>query len=137
MSLSVAARRARLLAVRDAIDAAGGGAVHLYGGTQAGAPEEPASTAPLAIIALAVPSMSLHATLAQMVLPATVGYAALSGVPTWARFVNGDGLPVLDCSAGLPGSGAVLTVTDGKVPAGSTLYVGGEITVSMTFVEPA
>lgn len=137
MSLSLAARRAKLLAVRDSIDAAGGGALHLYGGPQAAAPEEPASTAPLAIIALAVPSMSLHATQAQMVLPATVGYAALSGVPTWARFVDGNGLPMLDCAAGLPGSGAPLTVTDGKATPSSTLYVGGEITVSMTFVEPA
>lgn len=137
MSLSLAARRAKLLAVRDSIDAAGGGALHIYSGVQPLSADQPADGVPLAIIALAVPSMSLHASEAQMVLPATVGYAALSGVPTWARFVDGNGLPMLDCAAGLPGSGAPLTVTDGKAPPSSTLYVGGEITVSMTFVEPA
>lgn len=137
MSLATPTRRAKLLAVRDSIDAAGGGALHIYGGVKPLSADQPADGSPLAIIALAVPSMSLHATQAQMVLSATVGYVALSGVPTWARFVDGNGLPVLDCAAGLPGSGAPLTVTDGKAAPSSTLYVGGEITVSMTFVEPA
>lgn len=137
MSLALATRRRRLLTVRDDIDAHGGGALHIHGGAQASNPEEAAAGSPLAIIALDVPSMSLHATDAQLVLSATVGYAALSGVPTWARFVDGNGTPVFDCTAGLPGSGATLIVTDGKVPAGNTIYVGGEITATATFTEPA
>ena len=137
MSLALATRRRRLLTVRDDIDANGGGALHIHGGPQASNPEEAAASSPLAIIALPVPCLSLHATDAQLVLTATVGYAALSGVPTWARFVDGNGTAVYDCTAGLPGSGATIIVTDGKVPAGNTLYVGGEITVTATLSEPA
>lgn len=128
MSLALPTLRRRLLVVRDDIDAAGGGAVEIH--ADGGGP-------PLAIIALPVPCMSVHATDAQMALSAVVGYVALGGVPTWARFVDGDGVEVFLCSAGLPGSGAQLIVTDGKPTPSHTLYVGGEITLSGEFTEPA
>ncbi len=137
MTLALATRRRRLLAVRDDIDAAGGGALHIHGGVPPASPEEAAYAPPLAIVALPVPCMSLHATDAQMVLSASVGYAARYGTPTWARFVDGNGTPVYDCTAGLPESGATLIVTDGQAPAGSTFYVGGELTATATFTEPA
>lgn len=128
MSFALPTRRRRLLAVRDDIDAAGGGAVEIH--ANGGGP-------PLLIVALPVPCMSLHATEAQMTLVAQVGYVSLSGVPTWARFVDGDGVEVFQCPAGLPGSEAPMIVTDGKVPAGNMLYVGGEVTISGTFTETA
>lgn len=121
-------RRKRLLVVRDDIDAAGGGAVEIHAD---------GGGAPLLIVALPVPCMALHATEAQMTLVALVGYVSLSGVPTWARFVDGDGVEVFSCSAGLPGSGAQLIITDGKPTPSNTLYVGGEVTISGEFVEPA
>lgn len=136
-TLALATRRNRLLAVRDDIDAGGGGALHVYGGVQPGSPEAPPDSAPLAIIALPAPCMSLHASDAQLVLSATVGYVALAGTPTWARLVDGNGAAVLDCSAGLLGSGATLIVTDGKAPASNAMYVGGEITATATLSEPA
>ena len=52
MSLALATRRARLLAVRDAIDANGGGALHLHAGTMEPNPETAASSPPLVIVAL-------------------------------------------------------------------------------------
>lgn len=132
MSASIATRRAYLLAERDLIDAAGGGALHLYGGTMEPSPETAASSAPLVIVALPVPSFALHATLPQMTTAAQ-GYAALAGQITWARFVDGAGTPVRDCTAGPPGSGAQVIVTDGKTPPTSLVYTGGEVNVTATF----
>lgn len=128
MTLALPTRRRRLLAVRDDIDAAGGGAVEIH--ADGGGP-------PLLIAVLPVPCMSLHATDAQMVLGALVAYVSLGGLPTWARFVDGDGVEVFRCSAGLPGSGAQLIVTDGKPTPSHTLYVGGEVTISGEFTELA
>lgn len=136
MSLSLAARRSRLLAVRDAIDAGGGGAVHLYASPMTDSPEAAAASAPLAIVALAEVCCTIHATDAQMDLVPAVGYAAQSGIPAWARFVDGNGTPVYDCTAGLPGSSAVLIITDGQEPPSHQMYIGGEITVTATLTEP-
>jgi hypothetical protein len=137
VSLSLAARRARLLAVRDQIDAGGGGALHLYADTLPPNPETPAASAPLAIIALAPVSCVLHPTAASMSLVEAVGNAAQFGQATWARYVDGNGAAVYDTTAGPPGSGAEVIVTDGLVPPGAVFYVGGEITVSHTFTESA
>lgn len=137
MSASQAARRAHLLAERALIDAGGGGALLLYPGTMEPNPETPASAAPLAIVALAPVSFDLHATLAEMTLVPAQGFAAVSGQPTWARFVDGAGTPVRDCTAGPPGSGAQVIVTDGKPVPSSQMYVGGEVNVTSTFSNPA
>ena len=128
MSLALATRRRRLDVVRQDIDAAGGGAIEVY--ADGGA-------LPLLTISLPVPCMSMHTTDAQMSLVAIIGYVSLGGVPASARFVDSDGALVFECAAGLPGSGAQLIITDGKVPASSSLYVGGEVTVTGEFVEPA
>ncbi|MDP2262690.1 MAG: hypothetical protein Q8K24_05975 [Hydrogenophaga sp.] len=133
MSASLATRRACLLAERDMLDAGGGGALHLYGGTMEPNPETAASSAPLVIVALPVPAFQLHPTAAQMTLSAQ-GNAALAGQVTWARFVDGEGNPVRDCTAGPPGSGAQVIVTDGKTPPSALVYTGGEVTVTVTFV---
>lgn len=137
MSLSLPARRARLLAVRDLIDAGGGGALQVHQGPMPAGPELAAPEVPLSILALPVPCAVLHATDAALLLGPVLGNAAAFGLPTWARYVDGNGLPVYDCTAGPPGSGAELIFTDGKPQPSALVYTGGEITVSHTFTEPA
>lgn len=134
MSLSLATRRARLLAVRSQIDADGGGALHLHGGTMANSPETPPAAAPLVIVALDPVSFSLHPTDAQMDLVAQ-GFAALSGQITWGRYVDGAGNPVYDCTAGPPGSGARLIVTDGAPVPTAQVFTGGEVNVTHTITD--
>jgi hypothetical protein len=136
VSLSLATRRARLLAVRDQIDANGGGALHLHGGNMAASPETPPAAAPLVIVALDPVSFALHATNALMELVPAQGFAALSGQITWARYVDGGGNPVYDCTAGPPGSGAELIVTDGATPPTAQVFTGGEVNVTHTISEP-
>lgn len=132
MSAALATRRAHLLAERDMIDANGGGALWLLGGTMAAQPEDPPLQPPLAIITLPVPSFALDPVDAAMTLIAQ-GNAAISGQPTWGRFVDGAGNPVRDVTAGPPGSGAQAIVTDGKTPPSAMLFVGGEVNVTATF----
>ena len=134
MSLALATRRARLLAVRDAIDANGGGALHLHAGTMEPNPETAASSPPLVIVAPV--SFVMHAAAAQMDLVPAQGYAALSGQVTWARYVDGAGNPVSDHTAGPPGSGAQIVVTDGATVPTAQVYTGGEINVTHTVIEP-
>jgi hypothetical protein len=136
VSLSLATRRARLLTVRDRIDASGGGALHLHGGTMAASPETPPDAAPMVIVALDPVSFTLHATAAQIDLVPAQGFAALAGQITWGRYVDGGGNPVYDCPAGPPGSGAELIVTDGATPPTAQVFTGGEVNVSHTIIEP-
>lgn len=132
MSAALATRRAHLLSERAQVDANGGGAIWLLSGTMTAEPEDAPAGPPLAIVVLPVPSFSLHATLASMSLVAT-GNAALSGLVTWARFVDGAGAAVRDLPAGPPGSGAPVIVDNGAVAPTAQVYTGGEINVSATF----
>ena len=132
MSASLATRRAHLLAERAQVDANGGGALWLLAGTMPAQPEDPPLQPPLAIVVLSVPSFALDPVDALMTLTAT-GNAAVSGQPTWARFVDGAGNPVRDVTAGPPGSGAQAIVTDGKPVPSAMLYVGGEVNVTASF----
>ncbi|MDO9148324.1 MAG: hypothetical protein Q7U52_11800 [Hydrogenophaga sp.] len=136
MSLALATRRARLLAVRGAIDNAGGGALHLHGGSMVANPETAAPAVALCVVPLAATSFALHATLAQLDLVPAQGFAASAGYVTWARYVDGAGTAVYDCTAGPPGSGAELIVTDGAVVPTAQVYTGGEINVTHTITEP-
>ena len=145
MGLSLVVRRARLLLVRDAILANAGGMLHIYGSTypgQGAASAEP----PLLIRTIGASDLVVHATDASdLVVHATdasmslevEGNVALSGLPTWARFVDGAGTPVYDCTAGAPGSGAALIVSNGEPVPSSALYPGGLATATITFVEAA
>lgn len=135
MSLSVAARRARLLAVRDLILASGDGALWLLDGPMAPNPTAAISGTPLATIALDLAAFELHETDATLVISA-VGNAATSGLPTWARFVDGTGMGVLDRTAGPPGSGAQVIVTDDQDPPTAQIWTGGEIDFSHTLTDP-
>ncbi len=136
MSLALATRRTRLLAVRSAIDADGGGALHLHGGSMASSPQEPPAAPPLVIVALAPVSFALHETAAEMSLLPAQGFAALAGQITWARYVSGSGAPVYDCTAGPPGSGAQMVVTDGATPPTAQVFTGGEVNATHTITEP-
>ncbi len=136
MSLSLVARRGRLLHVRTLIDADGGGAMHFHVGAMAAAPEAAPDSPPIAIVALAPVSFELHATAAEMTLVPAQGNAAVSGQPTWVRFVDGSGIVVLDRTAGPPGSGAQVIVTDGKDPPSAFFFTGGEVNVTATMSEP-
>lgn len=135
MAINLSARRARLLAIRDLIDAHGGGALHAFGGVQPtfGAA---AATAPLLIASLGAVSFELHATDAAMALADLVAYVSVSGVPTWVRFVDGLGTPVMDLPAGLPGSGMPVIITDGADPPSNQMWTGGVVTISCTVAEP-
>lgn len=135
MGLSLAVRRARLLLLRDAILASSGGALHIYGSTYPGlgaASAEP----PLMIRTIGASDLVVHATDASMVLEVE-GNVALSGLPAWARFVDGVGTQVFDCTAGAPGSGAALIVSNGEPVPSSALYPGGLATATIAFVEAA
>jgi hypothetical protein len=134
--LSLAARRARLLALRTTLDAGGGGALQLCTGVMPDEPETAPAAAPLAIIALDEVSFALDPVAATMALVPAVGFAAASGVPTWARYVDGAGNGVYLCTAGAPGSGAEMIVTNGATPPTAQLWTGGEITVTHTVSEP-
>ncbi|OGB19435.1 MAG: hypothetical protein A2W72_24270 [Burkholderiales bacterium RIFCSPLOWO2_12_67_14] len=134
MSLTLAVRRAKLLAIRDHIDAGGGGAVHIFGSTRP-ATGEPSAEPPLLIGAFGPVSFALHATYA--ILTCTLeANVAVSGLPVWARFVDGAGVAVMDMSAGLPGSGAQVIVSDGQPVPSMQMYVGGLVTINCSLMEP-
>lgn len=131
--LSLLVRLSRVDLVRAAIDAGDGGALHLHGGTIAATPETAPGGAPLCVIALANPcgATGIDGADANLVfdVPLT-GSAAASGVLTWARFVDGNGVAVQDSDVGEPGSGLPIIVSD------ATVFTGGEVTVlSMAFAE--
>lgn len=125
-------RRAQVLDIRDRILASGGGAVHVYGSVYPGT-EEDSADAPLVIRSLAASDLVMHATDAYMLIEVEAN-VAVSGMATWARFVDGTGATIYDASAGLPGSGAQLIVSDGQDPPGAAMYPGGVVTMSIEFV---
>lgn len=134
MAFPIAIRRARLQDFRSRLLASGGGAVHLFAGVYPGV-ENAAGSAPLLISSLGELDLVMHATDALLSF-AGEGNASLAGTPTWARFVDGTGATVYDCSVGLPGSAAQLIVSDGQPVPGAAMYPGGVVTFSTEFVEP-
>lgn len=135
MAFPLSARRARLLAVRDLLDAAGGGAMLAFSGPQPSVGGPP-GTPPHFIVALGAVSFELHATDASM-STVVVGHVAISGTPTWARFVDGSGNVVMDLPAGPPGTAAPVIISDGQDPPTAQLWTGGEVTVTITCTESA
>lgn len=132
MSSSTVALRAGLLALRDLIDANGGGALWLFTDEpMAVSPEAAPVGAPAAIIVLDPVSFVMHATAASMTCTA-VGNASVSGSVTWGRFVDGSGTGVDDRTAGPPGSGAQIIVTDREPVPSAVIWSGGEIAVEYT-----
>lgn len=131
----MATRRARLLAVRDAILAHGDGAIWYLDGGMAPSPDAAITITPLASLVLTADSFTLHPTAAEMLIE-SLGNASSSGQPTWVRFVDGTGMGVLDRTAGPPGSGAQVIVTDDQDPPTAQIWTGGEIDFSHTLTDP-
>ena len=122
--LALFARQARLLALREVIDA-GGGALLFYVGTELPAsPETPTFDQLVATLPLAAPSGSIGVSgslaLYTLTTPRTV-LCSSSGLIGWARLVNGAGDGVQDFLAGLPGSLMPLIVQELQV------YTHGEL----------
>ncbi|MDZ4282825.1 MAG: hypothetical protein U1C04_18925 [Hydrogenophaga sp.] len=136
MSLSLAARRARLVAFRTVLDLAGAGSLHLFGGVIVASPETPPDGVALVIVPLAEVSCEVDPVQAEMTLVPAQGFASSSGLITWARFMDANGDAVYDTTAGPPGSGAQVIVTDGADPPTANVFVGGEVNVTATFSEP-
>lgn len=133
MGLSVSAKRARLLAFRDVILAHGDGAIWYLTGTIAPTPETVVALTPHAVLPLTADSFELHATAAEM-LVTSEGNATAAGITTWVRFVDANGDGIRDMTAGVPGSGAQVIVTDGETPPSAQVWTGGEITFTHTLI---
>ena len=132
MSLSLATRRSLLLEIRGRIDADGGGALWIFvDEPMPASPESATVGTPAAVIPLGAVSFGRHATLAEMTCTA-VGNATLGGIVTFGRFVDGSGVGVLDRTAGPPGAGAQLIVSDLQDPPTARVWSGGELSVTHT-----
>lgn len=123
-ALSLAARRARVLALGDLL--AGGRAV-FYPLPVAASPDVVASGPALACVDL--PALQWDGS-----APAALGLGAQafapatdSGLIGWVRFVSAAGEAVLDCRAGLPGAGEEVSVSNGAVPPSLQVFTGGEV----------
>lgn len=136
MSFGLATRRSVLLHTRDLIDAEGGGSFLFFNtAIPPDASSDPGGS-PLAIVAAEEVSCVLDETLAVLTIVPVVGNAAAAGIPTWCRIANGAGVGVGDFTAGPPGSGAVVIVTNGEDPPSAQLFTGGEVTVTGTIAFP-
>lgn len=120
ISISTAHNEVRLTATRDFMDLGVSNAkVQIYAGTRP-ANGATAATSPLVEISLNKPSGTVASnalTLSSNDLP----LIALSGSPTWARVLNGNGAHVLDADAGGPGSTTEIVVSQ------ATLLQGGQV----------
>ena len=106
--LSLVARTARMLGMRDALDV-GGAKMLFYTGLIAATPDTATTETLLARVVLGTPSGALGedaglATLT-LVVPQTI-LAINSGLIGWLRLVNGVGQGFLDLPVGLVNSGA-------------------------------
>lgn len=121
--LSLAARQARLTALRDFIDT-GGALLRFYTGTNPAKPEDATSETLLGTVALATPSGAISnsgTTATYTVSVPRVNACDASGVVGWVRFCKGDGTGALDVAV-------VEAPTSGSVVLSDTqVYAGGEL----------
>lgn len=131
-NLSLAARQARLLALRDLIDV-GGAELWFYTGAAVPATPETATLETfLGAVTLAAPSGAIGAAgnVATWTLTVPrVNAATTTGVVGWVRFVDGGGNGVLDLLAGAAAAAAAGTYSPPRQVLLSDLqvYAGGEI----------
>lgn len=121
--LSLAARQARLFALRDVIDD-GGGALWFYAGAPPSTPEDATAETMLAAVQLDAVSGAVGAAgnVATLTLAVPrVNLVTTSGVTGWVRVVRGAGVGVMDLLVGLPNSATPVWVT------ALQLYAGGEL----------
>lgn len=119
--LSLAARQARLLALRGLLD---GGAVRAYTNVPPATPETASTETLLGTVALPNPAGAIGASGAIATLTLTtplVTSVDATGVIGWVRFVDSTGTGVLDLPAGGVGSGMPVVLSNTQV------YAGGEV----------
>lgn len=119
--LSLAARQARLLALRGLLD---GGAMRLYPGVPPATPETASTETLLGTVALPSPAGGIGASGATATLTLSTPLVATvdaTGVIGWVRFCDSAGAGVLDLPAGAVGSGMPVVVSNTQV------YAGGEV----------
>lgn len=98
--VSIALNTVRLQATLDFLDSGtGNAAVQIYGSTIADTPEDAPVSAMLVQVELTKPCGTITDGLAALTQLAN-GMIGNSGIATWARFVNGDGVAAVDCKAG-------------------------------------
>lgn len=124
--LATPIRSARMQAILNAIDAAvGPGTLALYDGTQPASVGGEITTQTLlgTVVFAATSGIAVDAVLT--FYPFTPdGAADASGMATWARIRDGDGLFVADLDVGLTGSGAAIQMDNTQI------YQGGVISVT-------
>lgn len=121
--VTLALRNARLIALRNAIDAgAGNGTLSIYPGTQPANADTAAGATALGVLTFSKPSAP-DATTGQMNFNAiTSANAAQSGTATWARIATSTGGAVFDCDVGTSGTTIVLNTV--------AIVVNGPIQIS-------
>jgi hypothetical protein len=101
----------------------GNAAVRIYGGTRPASPVDVHGSAMLTQISLTKPCGTVDAgllTLTQL----EDGLILETGIATWARIVNGDGLTAFDCDAGEGAGDWVVQLAQAQ------LYAGGDARIT-------
>ena len=130
--LSLAARLARVIALRGMIDAHGGGQMLFYEAIGAdvlpSTPETAITAAPLATLPLDTPTSGTvdvageaPALLALLSLTPVSALASAQGLVGFARIADGAGVGIVDLRAGPPGSELPVILS------ALQLYMGGEV----------
>ncbi len=101
----------------------GAAAARLYGDPRPASADELPASAMLVEIPLQDPAGGV-ADGALTLRPREPGMIVHSGLATWARFVNRDGVPAFDLDAGEVGSGAECELTT------TTLWAGGVVAIT-------
>lgn len=124
--LATPIRTARMQAIVNAIDAAAGpGTLALYDGAQpASAGGEITTQVLLGTVTFSATSGSVTDGVLTFYAVTQDSAADATGVTTWARIRDGDGLFVADLDAGLIGSGAAIQMVNTQI------YQGGVISVT-------
>lgn len=122
--LSLAARMARVTALRQVIDGEGGGQMLLCEGAPPATPDTALSSATLAVLALASPHCGMVEDIdgvATLTVEPGTTLAIAMGTVGFVRVADGAGNGVMDLLAGTVGSGmpAILKAL--------TVYAGGEV----------
>ena len=128
--LSLAARQARLLALRDLMDVGGAGMQFYTGDAVPDSPETATPETLLGTVTLAIPSGAISSSGATATLAMTVprtNAAIATGSIGWVRFVDGAGAGVMDLKVGKVGvtydSPRPVLVSDVLVYAGGDLQL--------------
>lgn len=101
-------------------EGAGNPGVRIYGGVRPAAASDVPASEMLAEIPLTKPAGVIEGGVLKLT-QASNGFIVVTGVPTWARFVSGDGETAFDADVGF-GAGAWEVELDKD-----TLYAGGEV----------